>query len=412
MTETDKNQHVVTYLILREIGSAGDMHVQVVGCSFQNSPLAVRERLAFGPDQARVALTEFQRAFPEVESVLLSTCNRVEVYAATACGDAPSRRQIAKFFAQFHRLDAESIVSHLYDHHGRDSVRHLFLVASSLDSMVVGEPQISSQVRLAYQLATQQQATGPLTHAVFQAAARVSRRVAKETNIHQRRVSIPSVAVAEFARQIFERFDDKRALVIGAGEMAEDTLRYLQKEGVHRITIINRSPQRAADLAQRHQGRFALWADLSNELVAADLVISATGADLPIVTNQQYAAIQKARGDRPLLVLDVAVPRDFVSGDRTTSRSVPVFGRRLEGGLRAKPTRTGKGVSSGVGNHRSRVGPNDAESQFERNWAGHRATESDVGAAQGRGTASVVEQATSSDRPRERRDRAFLRSAD
>ena len=134
------------------------------------------------------------------------------------------------------------------------------MVASSLDSMVVGEAQISSQVKLAYQIATQQQSTGPLTHAVFQAASRVARRVAKETAIHERRVSIPSVAVAEFARQVFERFDDKRVLVIGAGEMADETLRYLQKEGAGEVTIVNRSPERAAELARQRGGRVKPWA--------------------------------------------------------------------------------------------------------------------------------------------------------
>ena len=145
------------------------------------------------------------------------------------------------------------MVEHLYQHSDEAAVRHLFTVASSLDSMVLGEPQILAQVKQAYQVATEQDNTGPLLHAVFQAALRVARRVASETAIHQRRVSIPSVAVADFARQIFERFDDKQALVIGAGEMAEETLRYLQEEGVRQITVVNRHFERAAELAQRWQ---------------------------------------------------------------------------------------------------------------------------------------------------------------
>lgn len=286
------------------------MIVQVLGCSHQHSPLAVREQLAFGPDQTRAALDGLRDAFPGVEAVLLSTCNRVELYTATVQGDAPTRRQIAEFFARFRRLDADEILGHFYDRHGRDSVRHLFVVASSLDSMVVGEAQISSQVKLAYQIATQQQATGPLTHAVFQAASRVARRVAKETAIHERRVSIPSVAVAEFARQVFERFEDKRILVVGAGEMADETLRYLQKEGARDATIINRSPERATELARRRGGRVKPWEDLLSELAAADLVVTATGAPEAIVTKSDFEGVARGRQGRTLVILDLAVPRD------------------------------------------------------------------------------------------------------
>jgi len=289
------------------------MIVQVLGCSHQHSPLAVRERLAFGPEQTRAALGGLRQAFPGVEAVLLSTCNRVELYTATVRGDAPTRRQIAEFFASFRHFDFGEILHHLYDRNGRDSIRHLFLVASSLDSMVVGEAQISSQVKLAYQIATQQKATGPLTHAVFQAAAHVARRVAKETAIHERRVSIPSVAVAEFARQVFERFDDKRVLVIGAGEMADETLRYLQKEGARDVSIVNRSVERAAELARRRGGRVKAWTELLPELAVADLVVSATGAPEAIVTLPSFTAIERARRGRSLVVLDLAVPRDFDS---------------------------------------------------------------------------------------------------
>ncbi len=153
---------------------------------------------------------------------------------------------------------------------------------------------------------------------MFQAALRVARRVASETNLHQRRVSVPSVAVADFAQQIFERFDDKETLVIGAGEMAEETLRYLQEEGARRITVINRHFARAEELARRWQGRALAWEKLLPAMTAADLVISITGADGAIVTREQFAAVESGRSERPLLILDLAVPRDFdpAIGDR------------------------------------------------------------------------------------------------
>ena len=298
------------------------MNVQVLGCSHQTAPLAVRERLAFGPEQARAALRKMKSVFPHVEAVLLSTCNRVELYAATLCGRALQRHQIAKFLADCHRLDPDDIVDNLYDWQGRDSVRHLFLVASSLDSMVVGEAQISSQVKQAYQLADQQEATGPLTHAAFQAAARAARRVAKETAVHERRVSVPSVAVTEFVGQIFERLHDKRALVVGAGEMAEETLRYLHKEGMRDFTIVNRHTHRAEEVAQRWQGCTAAWEQRYHEITRADLVVSATGADRPVIERVDFEQVMRHRGNRPLVILDLAVPRDC---DPAIGRRTGVF---------------------------------------------------------------------------------------
>ncbi len=287
------------------------MNVQVLGCSHHNAPIAVREQLAFNPEQSRLALHALRREFPKVEVVLLSTCNRVEVYAATENGQSPTRREIAGFLGRYHGVAPLLVLEHLYEHAGPEAVRHLFVVASSLDSMVVGEPQILSQVKRAYDLATQQQATGPLTHAVFQAALKVARRVAHETMIHQRRVSIPSVAVGDFAQQIFERFDDKQTLVIGAGEMAEETLKYLQDQGARQITIVNRSPQRAVELAQRWGGRTLAWEQLPEAIAAADLVISTTGAKEPIFTRDQFLRIEPSRQQRPVFILDLAVPRDF-----------------------------------------------------------------------------------------------------
>jgi len=294
------------------------MNVQVVGCSHHDTAIAIRERLAFSPDQTREALDHWRRVFPKVEAVLLSTCNRTELYAATENASTPSIEQVAGFVARFHDLDPAEVVDHLFHHTGEEAVRHLFTVACSLDSMVVGEPQILAQVKAAYRTAARQDNTGPLMHAVFQAALRTARRVANETAIHQRRVSIPSVAVADFAQQIFERFDDKHTVVIGAGEMAEETLQYLRDEGVRQITVINRHFDRAVELAAKWEGRALAWEKLGEAMADADLVISTTGADEPIMTLTQYRQIERTRPQRPLFVLDLAVPRDFdqAIGDR------------------------------------------------------------------------------------------------
>jgi glutamyl-tRNA reductase len=285
--------------------------LQVVGCSHHNTAIEVREKLAFSPAQTREALDRWRRVFPRTEAVLLSTCNRVEIYSASEADVEPSLEQAASFLAEFHGLDAELIIQYLYLHCDEAAVRHLFTVASSLDSMVVGEPQILGQVKEAYQTAMLQENTGPLLHSVFQAALHAARRVASETGIHQRRVSIPSVAVADFGRQIFERFDDKHVVVIGAGEMAAETLRYLREEGTHQITIVNRSFQRASELAPRWRGRAIAWDQLHEALATADLIISTTGASEPIVKLADFERIERARFGRPLFILDLGVPRDF-----------------------------------------------------------------------------------------------------
>jgi glutamyl-tRNA reductase len=288
------------------------MNVRLVGCSHHNAPVELRERLAFTPDQAEAALDRLREQFPQAEVVVLSTCNRVEIYTA---GDephaTPTHYQVAEFLAEFHGLRLGDIFDELFERTGEDAVLHLFTVAAGLDSMVVGEPQILAQVKQAYELARQRHCAGMITHAVFQAAMRVAKRVATETAIARRRVSIPSVAVGDFATQIFETFEDKRVLVIGAGEMADETLRYLRDVGVQHITVVNRSPQRAQQLAHTWGGRAAPWESLYDELVAADLVVSTTGAREPIVTRAQFARVESARYQRPLFVLDLAIPRDF-----------------------------------------------------------------------------------------------------
>ncbi len=294
------------------------MNVQVVGCSHHSAPIEFRERLAFGPEQSREALGGWRRAFPGVEVVLLSTCNRVEVYAAGLGQAPPGMEQVAGFLAGFHSLDPTELNGRLYLRRQREAVRHLFTVASSLDSMVLGEPQITAQVKQAYQVAAEAETAGPVLHSAFQAALRTARRVANETTIHQRRVSVPSVAVGDFGRRIFERFDDKHVVVIGAGEMAEETLIYLRDEGVHQLTVINRSADRAGELSRRWHGRAAAWDQLDEALATADLVVSTTGSGRPIVDMERFARIERVRHGRPLFILDLAVPRDFAPpiGDR------------------------------------------------------------------------------------------------
>jgi glutamyl-tRNA reductase len=288
------------------------MKLQMVGCSHHSAGVELRERLAFNRDQAAEALARFRNRYPGAEAVLLSTCNRVELYFASETPEAcPTHHDAVAFLAEFHGLAPVQIFNELFEHTGEDFVRHLFTVAASLDSMVIGEAQILAQVKQAYELATSASATGPLTNAAFQGALRVAKRVATETAIQQKRVSIPSVAVAEFAKSIFERFDDKRVLVIGAGEMGEEALRYLIDEGAQEIAIVNRHVARAEELAARLAGTPRPWDQLHRLLVEADLVVSATGASEAILTAAEFRPIVAERYQRTLLILDLAIPRDF-----------------------------------------------------------------------------------------------------
>jgi glutamyl-tRNA reductase len=289
------------------------MNLQVVYCNHQTAELALRERLAFASEtQLQQAYEELRRRFPQSESVLLSTCNRVELYTAQEePGDAPSPRQLAQFLSEFHHVPLDDFLGDLLVQTGPDAVRHLFEVACSIDSMVLGESQIVAQVKAAYERATRYEANGPLTNALFQRALQVSARVRHETRLAEGRVSIASVAVGEFARSIFDRFSDKTVLVIGAGEMAEETLRYLQTEGVGRVLVCNRSLDRAAVLAAAFQGEARPWEELDHWLGEADLIVAATGASQPIITRERLAAVRQRSGQRPLFLLDLGAPRDI-----------------------------------------------------------------------------------------------------
>jgi len=288
------------------------MKLQLVGCSHQTAPVELRQQLAFALEDLPGAIEELQVRFPNTEAVVLSTCNRVEVYTASEDQNAsPSHEDVVQFLADFHHLSPEKILGELFHQSGEDAVRHLFYVAASLDSMVVGESQILGQVKQAYEEATRIGSTGPLTHGVFQAALKAARRVATDTSIHQRRISIPAVAVRDFATQIFERFDDKNILLIGAGEMAEETLQYLRAEGAQEVTIVNRSLKRSHALAEKWNCRPDRWERLGELLIDADLIVSTTAAGQPVVTLDDFKKNEFRRYQRPLAILDLAVPCDF-----------------------------------------------------------------------------------------------------
>ena len=289
------------------------MNLLAISCTHQTAQLALRERLAFvNADALRRAYQRLAALFPNVEFVVLSTCNRVEVYlAGPVNAEMPTFAQIAQFLAEFHQMPLDDFVGELRELNGTGVVMHLFEVVSSLDSMVLGEPQIVAQVKEAYRQAEENQACGPFTHALFQAAIRTSARVRSETRLAEGKVSIASVAVGEFGKSIFDNFRDKTVLIIGAGEMAEETLRYLKDEGVTEVVVVNRNAERARKLAGDCGGVPISWSDLDTWLGQADVIVSTTGADKPIIDAARFSAARKGVRAKPAFILDLGAPRDF-----------------------------------------------------------------------------------------------------
>ncbi|HMF13037.1 MAG TPA: glutamyl-tRNA reductase, partial [Gemmataceae bacterium] len=234
------------------------MNLLALGCSFRTAPVEVRERLAFTDATLAAALEELAARFG-CEAVLLATCNRVEVYAARPAEPAtPDAELLAEFLGESHGVARESLVPHLYARRDGDAVRHLFRVAASLDSMIVGEAQIVGQVKRAYELARERNTAGPLLNALFQQARVVAKRVRSETDIARGHVSVSSVAV-DYVRQVFDHFGDKKILVIGAGKMGELTLQHLKALRPHRIWVTNRSPEKAQAVALGCAGEPVPW---------------------------------------------------------------------------------------------------------------------------------------------------------
>jgi glutamyl-tRNA reductase len=279
----------------------------LLGLNHNTAPLELRERLAFGHEQARQAVVDLRQRHPDTEFVLLSTCNRVELYAARA--GTPDADALAADLARLRGVPEDAFRSHTYTHRGHDAVRHLFHVVCSLDSMVLGETQILGQVRAAYETASAGGAAGALLNPLFQRAAAVGKQVMSQTKLNEGRVSVASVAV-DLARQIFENFADKTILTVGVGKMTRLVLTSFKELHAGRLLIANRDASKAMALAEKFGGQASGLDALDEQLVAADIVITSTGATEPIITAKQFNKLRKARRFRPIFLIDLAVPRD------------------------------------------------------------------------------------------------------
>ena len=287
------------------------MKILLLGMSHRTAPVEVRERYAVEDHSA--ALQKLAALEEIDEAVLISTCNRVEIIVISRQPEAA----LLSLFRFFHNeLGGDTPIpgggeldDHVYEYRDRDAVKHIFRVASAIDSMVIGEPQILGQVKDAYRMALEGGSCGPVLSRLFQRAFATAKRVKNETRIAYRPVSVARVAV-DLARQIFEDLSEKKALLIGAGDMIEASLVALQREGLVNLRVVNRSRDRAEALASRFGAEPHGLDDLDELLVDADIVLSCIGGDGAILTREQVARGLKARRNRPLFLIDIGVPRN------------------------------------------------------------------------------------------------------
>jgi glutamyl-tRNA reductase len=284
------------------------MRLFLLGVSHQTAPIDLREKLDFSSRDLGAAVEALASRHTGAESVVLSTCNRSEIYVVSEDADR-ARAEIVEFLSDYHTLPATAFVPHLFARDDGAVVQHLFRVAAGLDSIVVGEPQVLGQVKHAYQVAADRHCVGPLLTKLFQSSFGVGKRVRSETTLGEGAVSVGFAAVA-LARKIFGRLEGRRVLVIGAGEISSLAAQHLRSQGVGEIVVTSRTMAHAQALAGTVGGRAVPWAQLSAALGTADIVITATGSQRPILTRDDVAAATSRRRTEPLFIVDVAVPRD------------------------------------------------------------------------------------------------------
>lgn len=283
--------------------------IVLLGLNHKTAPIELRECIAFSPDQTAAALASLKNE-PTVNEVLLfSTCNRVEVLLVTKqVSEAVDTTK--RLIARFNRISLPEFENILYIHTGDQAVRHIFRVAASLDSMVVGEPQILGQIKQAYRLATQERTAGVVLNRLLHRAFFVAKRIRSETGIGGHAVSI-SYAAIELGRKIFGSLEGKKILLIGAGEMAELAVTHLIRNRAGDILVTNRTFERAVELSRRFRGRPIRFEELFASLADVDIVISSTGAPDFVVKREHLKGVLRKRRNRPLFFIDIAVPRDI-----------------------------------------------------------------------------------------------------
>jgi len=283
------------------------MHLFAFGINHKTAPVAIREQATFAPEQLAHALHDITAHAGVNEATILSTCNRTEVYCRL---DQEDSRKAVKWFCDFHRLPTQDIQPHLYLHPDQEAVKHAFRVAAGLDSLVLGEPQILGQMKSAFTTAHKAGVTGKILNRLFQQTFSVAKQVRTDTAIGASAVSVAYAAVS-LARKIFQNLAEKKVLLIGAGETIELVARHVREQGVAHIVVANRTVERAQLLADACGGEAISLAELPERLSEADIVISSTASQLPILGKGAVESALRARKHRPMFMVDLAVPRDI-----------------------------------------------------------------------------------------------------
>lgn len=285
------------------------MHILAVGLNYRTSPVEIRETFSFSASRLPDALQELRETKSILECVIVGTCNRTEIYAVVdrqyACGHF-----IRGFMEKWFGIPREQFQPFLYAYQDREAVEHLFRVSCGLDSMVVGETQILGQVRDAFLLAQHQKTTGTLLNTLFKQAVTLAKRAHAETSIGENPVSV-SYAAVELGKRVFGSFNGKTVMIVGAGKMSELTAKHLHAGGSNRILVVNRTHERARELAGKFAGEAYGFDRLRECLASADIVISSTGSSETVLTKEDVQSILHARKSRPLFMVDIAVPRDL-----------------------------------------------------------------------------------------------------
>jgi len=284
------------------------MKIFVAGVSYKTAPVELREKLAVHPSQLRCAGCRLKLAANLSEVVVVSTCNRIEVYGVAA----GTNTDLSNIFQHLSESQKPDVYPHLYVKEGSEAVRHLYSVASGLDSMVLGETEITGQIKQAYQAAREAGSTGRVLNRLFQTALQTAKEIRTLTAIGRGATSVGSVAV-ELAERIFKDLSKKTVMIVGAGKMGEACVRHLNKKGAQSVLVSNRSFERAQTLAAEFGGRAIRFEDCLTAMMEADIVVSSTGCPHIVLHREGIAQVMAARRNRPLALIDIAVPRDIAS---------------------------------------------------------------------------------------------------
>jgi glutamyl-tRNA reductase len=286
------------------------MKIVVIGLNHKSAPIQIRERLSFNKTQATELLNQLREQYPDAEFALLSTCNRVELYTVSDLEGWTEDNELIDFLARVKCFTTEEFKEHLYIHVGEDAVKHLLTVTSGLDSLVLGESQIVGQVKDCYKIACENHTAGKVLNRLFHSAFSSSKEVHTSTAISAGRVSVAGVAI-ELAMQLFSDIKQARALVVGAGQMGELLVKHLRHVGCEHITIVNRSLCKAQSMAAKNGIQALPWEALEGQFIESDIVVGSASVEQYLFDKQTFKKIAKARRNKTLLIIDIAVPRNF-----------------------------------------------------------------------------------------------------